>query len=154
MPSEGEPVIRVHVDVGALEAAKQTRVKMDQADHVEAVVLERRFEKIKRAGAKEVEIGVGHQGAGQRIVAFVAQDALLDITQRARFEAMPVQRANEGQQVDMRGMRELARHARHHPTRAQHRKVERPSVESRHPSGRLELLTQGMQKRRFHPRLR
>src|SRR5439155_26401989 len=80
--------------------------------------------------------------------------ALLDITQRARFEAMPVQRANEGQQVDMRGMRELARHARHHPTRAQHRKVERPSVESRHPSGRLELLTQGMQKRRFHPRLR
>ena len=90
MPSECEPVIRVHVDVRALQAAEQARVQMDQADHVEAVVLEGRLENIERAGAQVIEVGLWHQRARQRVVALVAEHAFLDKTQRARFQTMPV----------------------------------------------------------------
>ena len=99
-------------------------MQVNEADHVEAVVLERGLEVSARAGAEVVEVGVGHHGARQRIVAFVAKHALLDQAERAAFKAMPVKSADQGQQVDVRRMRELAGHARHDPPRAQHRQVD------------------------------
>ena len=41
--AQREPVVRVHVDVGALEPAHEPGMQMHEADDVEAVVFERRF---------------------------------------------------------------------------------------------------------------
>ena len=84
-------------------------------------MLERGLEVSARAGAEVVEVGLGHHGARQRIVAFVTEHALLDQAQGAALEAMPVKSTDQGQQVDVRRMRELAGHARHDPASAQHR---------------------------------
>ena len=120
MAAESEPIIRVHVDIRALEPAQQSRVQVNEADHVEAVVLERGFEKISRAGAQVIEVSIRHKRARQRVVALITEHALLDVAQRAGLEAMSVQGADKRQQVYVRFVGELARHASHHPTGAQH----------------------------------
>ena len=99
-------------------------MEVDEADYVEAVVLEGRLQKISRAGAQVVEIRVRHQRAGQRIVSLIAKDSFLDHPQGAAFEAMAVQRQHQREQVDMGRVAEFARHARHDPSCAEHGQVE------------------------------
>src|SRR2546430_13363408 len=127
---------------------------MHEADHVETVVLERGFKKSESAGAQEVEVCVWHQCAWQWIVALETKDPLLHVSQRAALESMPVQGSHQRQQVDVRGMCELAWHSCHDPACAQHRQIERPAVERSEPIGRLELLLQRMEKGGLHPGFR
>ena len=62
MAPQGEPVLRIHVDVTSLQTSNQSRVEVDEADHIEPVVLERRFQEIEGAGAQEIKVRVGDQG--------------------------------------------------------------------------------------------
>ena len=113
-------------------------------------MLERSFEKIERARAEVIEVRLGHQRAGQWIVALVAEYAFLDETQGACFQPMPVKRADEREQVDMRGEGKVAGHACHDPAGPQDGQVEGSAVERRETVSALELLAQRVQERRFH----
>ena len=154
MASQREPVISVHVDIRSLQPAQETRVEVHQADHIEPVVLERRFEEVARTHAQVIEIGIRHERAWEWIVALVTEHPLLDKTQVAHLEAMAVERAHERQEVDVRRMRKLPWHARHDPPRTQHGEIERSTVERGEAGGRPDLFAQRVQKRRFHPRFR
>src|ERR1700716_4312716 len=129
-------------------------MKVNKADHVKAVVLERRFQEFKRPGAKVVEIRVWYQRARDWIVALVAQDSLFDHSQRAAFEAMAVKGADECEQVDVRNVSQLARHAGHDPPRAQKGQVEGAAIEGRDHVRRGNLVAQSLQECRLHARLR
>ncbi len=154
MTPEGQPVGSIHAGLVTVEAHEQSRVKMDEANHVEAVVLECRLEDVERARVQVREVRVGHQRARYRVVAFVAQHSLFDHAERAALEAVPVQGAHQREQVDVRSCAELIRHSRHDPSRPEHRQIERTTVEGRDLIGGLELVTQRVEESGFEPWLR
>jgi hypothetical protein len=123
---------------------------MHEADHVEAVVLERRLQVLPRAGSKVIEVGVRNERARQRIVTFVAEHSLFDEAERAVFETVAVERAHEREQVDVMSVSKLARHARHHPPRAQYRQVERSAVERRDAARGLDLVAERVEEGGLH----
>src|SRR2546430_4527146 len=133
MESEWEAILGVHVQVPAAQAAEQSRVEMDEADHVESVVLERGLQKIDGAGAQEVEVRIRHQCARQWIVALVTKHSMLHESRRAALESMLVRGSPRRQQIGGRGVCELARLSCHAPGGAQDGQVERPAIERGEP---------------------
>ena len=129
-------------------------MKVHKADHVKAVVLERRLQEFKRPGAQVVEVCVRHQRARDWIVSLVAQNSLFDDAQSAGFEPVAVKGTHECEQVDVRLIGQLARHAGHHPARAQQREIKGAAVEGRNLVGRGDLVAQSFQECGLHARLR
>jgi hypothetical protein len=72
-------------------------MKVYQADHVEAVVLEGSFQKWAGAVAQVLEVRVRHQGARDRVLALISKQALLDRAQVAALQPVAVQSPDEGQ---------------------------------------------------------
>jgi len=68
-----QPVGRVHRRVAAAKTADHAGMKMHQADHVEPVVLEGRLQQGTGTVTQELEVGVGNQRAGDRVVSLVAK---------------------------------------------------------------------------------
>jgi hypothetical protein len=128
-------------------------VQVHQADHIKAVVLQRRLEKIAAAGAQVVEVSVRHHRARQRVVALVAEDALLDVPKSAVLETVAIESTDQCQQIGVRTVLELTRHPRHDPASAQQRQVERAAVEGGDAARDLDLVMQGLEKRGLHARL-
>ena len=94
-------------------------MKVDKADDVEAVVLERRLQQGMHVTAQIVEVSVRHQGAGDWVVALVSEQPLLDRPEIAVLQAMAIERPDQGEQVHVRRAGKLAGHASHHPPRSQ-----------------------------------
>ena len=125
-------------------------MKVDEAYHVETVVLERSLEEGAVALAQVFEVGVGHKGARHGVVALVSEQAFLDRAQVAALESVPVKGPDQREQVDMGRARKLAWHSRHHPARPQDRQVERAAIERRYRPGLLNLAREGVKEGSLH----
>jgi len=153
MPAQSEPVGRIHVRIRAAQSPQQKRVQVHEADHVEAVVLEHELQHLAWPVVHVLEVRVRRERSGDRVLALVTEEPLLDRAKGAALHSMAVKRAHERQQVDVRRMLQVSVHSRHHPSRAEDRQVERRAVEAAHARRLRELVAQRLEESGFHARL-
>ena len=95
MAAERQPIGGIHAGIAASEAREEAGVKVDKADDVESVVLERRIQQGMHVTAQIVEVSVWHEGAGDWIVALVSEQPLLDRPEIAALKAMAIERPDQ-----------------------------------------------------------
>ena len=114
----------------------------DERDHIACVVLEDRRDDGRIALPQVIEIGVGNQRAGNVGHATIIEDALLELAERGRPEAVAPQPSGGMEQIEMRFVdRDLAPQ-RHDEARAKYRQVERLAVVRAACAERLDLIAQ------------